>query len=478
VTKDILNALGACVGAANVLSGHTDRSAYDLDAMGKYPGHSLAVVRPADTGEVSGVLKIASAHNLAVVPQGGNTGLTGASVPDASASQIVLSLARMNKIRDIDAKTRVARVEAGVVLQSLHEAAQMQDLIFPLFFGARGSAMIGGVLSTNAGGSNVLRYGNARALVLGIEVVLADGRIMNLMSELYKDNSGYDLRDLFIGAEGTLGVITGAVLKLYPRPRAYATALMSLNTLPDALDLLTELQDLTGNAVEAFEFMPANYFDDYARRFADRKMPLSAPGPVNILVEIGATSAALARTDKSGRAVVHTLLEEALSARLEAGRISDATIAQNESQRAALWHCRECAFELATMHGAMVDHDISVPPAAVETFLAKMPARLQPLAPDARVSVIAHLGDGNLHYSVQPKGCARGVPDALADKITEAVEDLVQSLAGSFSAEHGIGRSKRATMARRKDKTALEVMRTLKTALDPQCILNPGKLLP
>ncbi|MCK0103009.1 FAD-binding oxidoreductase [Pseudohalocynthiibacter sp. F2068] len=478
MTEKVLNALREVVGEKNLLAGSDDRRAYDNDVIGKHEGHSWAVAQPATTTEVSEILKLAHLHGIPVVPQGGNTGLAGGASPGAGANQIILSLARMNKITEINADTRIARVEAGVVLEKLHNAAAEHDLIFPLFFGARGSCMIGGNLSTNAGGSNVLRYGNTRALVLGVEVVLADGRVLNLMSELLKDNTGYDLKDLFIGAEGTLGVITGAVLKLFPRPSAYATAYLAMGNMADALSLLRSLQDLTGNAVEAFEYMPAGYFKDYVKKYPDCRAPLENPDKVNILVEVGASSALLARPDSSGRAAVHGVLEETLAKLVEEGKISDAVVAQTDAQRLAFWHCRESAFELSTMYGPMIDHDISVPLGKVDTFLREMRRRLPEIAPEARDCVIAHLGDGNLHYSVVPAENHDGIDPALAENVTSLVEDVIAELNGSFSAEHGIGLSKRPSMARRKDRPALDVMKEIKHALDPKNIMNPGKVLP
>ncbi|WP_166416693.1 FAD-binding oxidoreductase [Cochlodiniinecator piscidefendens] len=478
MTTDILAELKTIVGQNNVLDQNEDRTAYDTDILGVYSEQSLAVVRPASTQEVAAVLKLAHDTGTAVVPQSGNTSLAGGATPTGDATQIILSLGRLNRITDINTKTRIARVEAGVVLENLHTAVEEQELIFPLMFGARGTALLGGALSTNAGGSNVVRYGNTRALVLGLEVVTPDGRVMNLMSELHKDNTGYDLKDLYIGAEGTLGVITGAVLKLFPKPSAYATAYLALKDMSSALELLQDLQYQTGGAVEAFEYLPDYYFEDYTTLYPDRRSPLPDPNPVNILVEVAASSALLSRSGENGRAVVHDILEETLSAFLEDEKITDAVIAQSDAQREAFWHCRESAYYVSTQFGAMIDHDVSVPLDHVATFLSEMTARLPAIASNYREYAIAHLGDGNLHYSVVPLGLDGPIPPETKIAITTLVEDVVSELDGSFSAEHGVGQSKRPSMARRKDPVALDIMRQVKSALDPQYIMNPGKVIP
>jgi FAD/FMN-containing dehydrogenase len=360
------------------------------------------------------------------------------------------------------------------VLTQLHEAAEAQGLNFPMTFGARGSAMLGGLLSTNAGGSNVLRYGNTRALCLGLEVVLPDGEVLNLMSELHKDNSGYDLKDLFIGAEGTLGVITAAVLKLVPKPRAFATAMVAAPSLPDALKLLNRLQEATGGAVEAFEYMPGNYIEGHLARIANARPPFAERHEVNIMVEVGATAPRDALPGADGRVPVAAYLEEVLAGLMEEGAVLDAVIAQNEAQRREMWARREAAAEVMLAVSPRVDTDIALPLDKVATFLGRMDEVLPSVDPGATHVEVAHLGDGNIHYSV----CCTTDDPGLMDRITERVEDVVQKLGGSFSAEHGIGVSKKNTMARRKDKVALKVMRRIKAALDPKGIMNPGKVLP
>ena len=462
--------LTAALGPSNVLHGK-DTERYTKDWTGKYTSNPIAVVRPANTAEVTETLQIAARHNTPVIPVSGLTGIVGGAMTNGG---LMLSVERLNKIRHINPTARTATVEAGVILTSLHEAADAKNLYFPLWFGARGSAMIGGVLSTNAGGSNVLRYGSTRALCLGLEVVLADGRILNLMTALHKDNSGYDLKDIFIGAEGTLGVITAAVMKLVPKPRAYATAMLSVRSLPDALTLLNTLQGATGGAVEAFEFMPKTYMQRMAQSRPDIRQPFTPMPDVTILLEIGATAPRDATPAPDGSLPVITQLEASLADMLAEGTILNAQIAQNESQRRAMWHIRELAAEITYARKPAIDTDVSLPLDQIDSFLDRIHARLPALDAGADTLTVGHLGDGNLHFTVFP---TRDDP-VLIDAVITAVEDEVQALNGSFSAEHGVGLSKRASMARRKDPVALDVMRSLKMALDPENRMNPGKILP
>jgi FAD/FMN-containing dehydrogenase len=466
----LLGPLRSIVGAGNVLTG-PDAAPYGREWTGKYHWQPLAVVRPGSTAEVSAVLALASRTGTPVVPVSGRTGLTGAAEAEG---RLMLSLERMNRIREIRRDARIAIVESGAVLSSIHDAAAREDMVFPLTFGARGSAMIGGCLATNAGGSNVVRYGSTRALCLGLEVVLADGRVVNLMSELHKDNSGYDLRDLFIGSEGTLGIITAAVLRLFPKPRAYATALIGMGALGPAIRLLRRLQEVTGGGVEAFEFMPDTYMDRLALCRPDLKSPLARHFPVNILVEAATTSPRDATPDAAGTVPLTATLEAELAAMIEAGEIDDATVAASEAQRRRLWAMREAAAEITVGRHPIVDCDVALPVDRVEQFLAAMKHRLAALDPGAEEIVVCHLGDGNIHYSAFP---ARD-DGALCDRIREEVDGLAVALGGSFSAEHGVGLSKQASMARLKDPVALDLMERLKAAFDPAGILNPGKVIP
>jgi FAD/FMN-containing dehydrogenase len=462
--------LTKALGAAHVLTGD-DRAGHTGDWTGNYTADPVAVVRPANTDEVSTCLRLAAKHGVAVVPISGRTGLVGGAM---TLGGLMISVERLNRIRDIRPQARIAVVEAGVILDTLHQAAEAEGLYFPLWFGARGSAMIGGVLSTNAGGSNVLRYGSTRALCLGLEVVLADGQVLNLMSELHKDNSGYDLRNLFIGAEGTLGIITAAVMKLVPRPKAYATATLAAKSLPDALTLLNRLREETGGSVEAFEYMPESYMRRLAEARPDIRQPFTPRQRVNILVELGAVAPRDATPDATGEVPVAALLTQILAEMMEDGTVLDAEIAQNEAQRRAMWERRELAAEITFARKPAIDTDIAVPVDQVDTFLQRMAVRLPALDAGAEDICVAHLGDGNVHYTVFPSRDDA----ALYDAVVEAVEDEVQALRGSFSAEHGVGLSKRASMTRRKDPVALAVMRSVKAALDPDNRMNPGKVIP
>jgi FAD/FMN-containing dehydrogenase len=466
----LLNDLSTALGAAHVITG-VDLDRYRADWTAHYTSNPVAVARPGSTAEVVSVMQIAARHGVAVVPVSGRTGLVGGAMTEGG---LMLSVERLNKIREIRPNARVAIVEAGVVLDRLHEAAEAEGLYFPLWFGARGSAMIGGVLSTNAGGSNVLRYGSTRALCLGVEVVLADGRVLNLMSQLHKDNSGYDLKQMFIGAEGTLGVITAAVMKLVPRPLAYATATLSARSLPDALVLLNRLQMVSGGLVEAFEFMPKSYMRRLAEARPDVRQPFSPRAEVNILVELGSTRPADAKAAEDGSLPLTDMLQSTLAELLEEGLILDAEVANSEGQRRAMWQRRELAAEVTFARKPAIDTDICLPVDGVAEFFDRINKRLPDMDAGCETLSVAHLGDGNVHFTVFPTTDSA----VLYDAVVEAVEDEVQALGGSFSAEHGVGLSKLPSMARRKDPVALEVMRAVKAALDPDNRMNPGKVIP
>jgi FAD/FMN-containing dehydrogenase len=468
---DIIAKLAAAVGPANLLRDEEAVAPWARDWTGRYLGAPLAVVRPGSTSEVSQVMAATHAAGVAVVPASGRTGLTGAThAPD----RIVLSLDRMNRIRAVKAGPRLLIAEAGVILDRLHDAAEAHGLIFPLTFGAKGSAMIGGALSTNAGGSNVLRYGSAREQCLGIEVVLADGRVLDLMSELHKDNSGYALRHLFIGAEGTLGIITAAVLKLLPHPRAYATAMVAVPSITAGLDLLARLREATGGAVEAFEYMPRSYIEAHLAHIPGAREPFDAPHDHTIMVEVGAVAPRDAEPGPDGTIPVVEQVEEVLVDLMDRGQVLDAVVARSEAQRREMWARRESAAEITFNQPFFVDTDIAVPLDRLEEFLATIRRRLASIDPQARDFVVSHLGDGNIHYTAYP---TRGDSDHLA-AIRALVDDTAVSLGGSFSAEHGIGLSKLSAMRTHKDPVAVEVMRSLKAALDPKGLLNPGKTVP
>ncbi len=460
----------SAIGQDNVLSG-SDTARWQRDFTGQYASDPLTVLRPASTEEVQACVRIASRHGHAIVPAGGNTGLNGGLTTNGG---VILSLDRMNRILDIRPDARIAIVEAGVILGNLHSAADEHDLVFPLTFGAKGSALIGGCLATNAGGSNVVRYGNTRDLVLGIEVVLANGEVMDLMTELHKDNSGYNLRHLMIGSEGTLGIITKAVLKLAPKPRAYASAMVAARSLDDALTLLNRLQVETGGKVEAFEYMPREYFDTLMTLKTDAREPFETKHETNIFVEVASTIPADAEVDETGAVPLAENFQSLLMELYDEGALIDAVVAQNEAERREMWERREAAAEVQMCHRPLLVNDIALPLDKVSTFLDLAKKRLTGFDGIIENKTVCHLGDGNIHFVQWLK------PEKVDQKgpIMETVEELVLELGGSFSAEHGIGLSKLPSMERRKDKVALKVMHSIKQVLDPQGIMNPGKLLP
>lgn len=466
----MLDDLRRLLGKDQVLTG-ADCAPYLQDWTKSYHWTPLAVVRPKTTAEVSAVMRLAHSHRVPVTPCSGRTGLVGGIKAEGG---LMLSLERMSQIRALKPDARVVIAEAGVILAQLHDAAAAHDLYFPLWFGAKGSAMLGGALSTNAGGSNVLRYGSTRALCMGLEVVLADGRVLDLMQELHKDNSGLALKDLFVGAEGTLGVITAAVMKLVPAPKAYATAILAVQDLGTALSVLNQLQSASGGLVEAFEFMPKSYMERLQALRPDLGQPFDQIHEVNILVELGATRESDTRTEADGTVPLTTLLETTLAPLLDDGLLLDAVIAQSDNQRRRLWERREAAAEITLGHGPLVDTDVCLPLDRITDFLAEVRRRLARLDPEARDIVVAHLGDGNLHYSVFPSRADA----AHKAQIRDLIDRVAVELGGSFSAEHGIGLSKLGSMADLKDPVALDVMRAIKAALDPLNLLNPGKTIP
>ena len=462
----ITASLKRALGSNHVLTDGQEKQAYDVDHTGDYKGNSLAVVRPGTVEEIVEIMRLARDHQTPVVPMGGNTGLCGGCFPGKEGTSLILSLERMNTILDINETARTLTVEAGAILETVHDAVEERGFVFPLTFGAKGSCRIGGVLSTNAGGSNVVRYGTTRALCLGLEVVTADGRVMNLMNALRKDNTGYDLRDLFIGAEGTLGIITKAVFKLFPKPERYATAIVALSGLDNALKLLNRLNDRSSGSVEAYEYMPGSYFELYRESFPDRPNFLEEYAEANVLIELG-----LAKE-------VDDVLPAVLAESFEEGWVTDAAIAQSESQRQTMWACREASLDVLLSKGQLLNTDISLPLDEVPTFIERMNARLSEIAPDARSMQITHLGDGNIHYSVWREPAGSIFDEKESKEIIEAIENLARDLRGSFSAEHGIGLCKVPAMTRHKDSVAVDAMRQIKAALDPLNILNPGKVLP
>ena len=467
----LLQALAAAVGPVQVLS-EGDLSAWELDWRKRYRGRALAVVRPGDTPEVAAVLRACAAHGASVVPQGGNTGLVGASVPDGSGTQVLLSLARLNRIRAIDRANLTLTAEAGCVLQAVQQAAAAQGLLFPLSLAAEGSCTIGGNLATNAGGTQVLRHGNARELCLGLEVVTPEGEVWDGLSGLRKDNTGYALRDLYIGSEGTLGVITAATLKLSPQPAARMTALASCASLAAATELLQLAQARLGAGLTGFEVMNAFSLALVAKHFAQLRQPL-APDlatPWSVLLEL---------SDSESEAHARALFESLLEAALESGLIADAAVAATVAQSKAMWHLREAIPLAQAEEGPNVKHDIALPISRIAEFVAATDAALMRAFPGIRLVDFGHLGDGNLHYNVQapPGVAAADFVRAHEHAVNTIVYDAVGRCGGSISAEHGIGALKRDEMAQRKSPVALALMRSIKRALDPEGRMNPGRVL-
>lgn len=463
-------AFAAIVGPAHVLTG-ADAAPFLTDWTGTYSGAAEAVVRPGTTPEVAAVVREARRLGLPITVQGGNTSVSGGSVPGRTGG-IVVSMGRMTGIRAIDPAARTATVEAGAVLQAVQEAVAARGLDYPLVFGARGSALIGGTLATNAGGSNVLRYGNARDLCLGIEAVTAEGEILHGLTGLRKDNTGYDLKDLLIGSEGTLGIVTGAVLKLVPTPRVRATAFLALRGLGDALAVLNALQDASGGLVEAFEWLSGGLVDCALRHDPSRRAPLAVRAETGILVELASTRVDDAARGADGTVRLDAILLACVERLMTEGRVLDGTLAASEAQRRALWSLREGVLEAIRAEGRFLSLDFSLPLSGIADFVA----RAAPLTAAAGLSprLVGHLGDGNIHYAVTRPG--EDWDGAAADAFAERMMDLLADYGGSYSAEHGIGRSKAAVLAARKDPAQMETMRRIKAALDPEGLFNPGVL--
>ncbi|MEK4033279.1 FAD-binding oxidoreductase [Methylocystis sp. IM3] len=442
--------------------------AYLSEPRDLYRGRAMCVVKPSDAEQVSSVLSLCNAHGVAIVPQGGNTGLVGGQTPDASGRQVVLSLSRLNRIREVDPASDAMTLEAGVTLARAQEVAEAADRYFPLSLASEGSCTIGGNLATNAGGVHVLAYGAARDLALGLEVALADGRLLSTLGKLRKDNTGYNLTQLFIGSEGTLGVITAATLKLFPRPRSKAVAFLGLESPENALALLNFMKGRAGPALQAFELLPRLGLDLVSRHIPGARDPLGAPAPWYVLFEIAGFS------DGEAERIADAALAEALEAEL----ILDATRAQSLDQAAALWRLRESMSEAQKREGGSIKHDISVPIERIPEFIAEAGRRIAARFPQARPVPFGHMGDGNLHYNVsQPAGADKAAFLAQWDEMNALVHGLVDEFGGSISAEHGIGQLKRSLLTQVKSPVALDVMRALKNALDPKGVLNPGKLL-
>jgi FAD/FMN-containing dehydrogenase len=465
LSPEVIAKFRAIVGDKYAVTDPADIAPYTTEERDLFHGRSPLVLRPGSTAEVAAICKLANAHGIALVPQGGNTGLVGGQTPHNG--EVVISMRRIDKIRDVDTASNTMTCEAGVILQVAQQRAAEVDRLFPLSLGAEGSCTIGGNLSTNAGGTTALAYGVAREMALGVEVVLADGRVMNLLSKLKKDNTGYDLRNLFIGAEGTLGIITAATLKLFPKPRAIETAYVGLKSPAAALKLLSISQAEAAGTLTSFELLSDVAVDFSIRHGIDVRDPLVSKHRWYVLMELS-----------SPRDDARPTLEAILAKAMEDGIVDDAVIAANLSQRQAFWKLRDEMSAAQKPEGGSIKHDISVPVVAVPDFLAQADAAVVRLIPGSRPVPFGHLGDGNIHYNVsQPVGTDAADFLARWHEVNKVVFDIVMKMGGSISAEHGIGVLKRDELPEVKDKTAIELMRAVKAMLDPNGIMNPGKVL-
>ncbi len=463
----LLPQLAAIVGDKALLTGG-DMADKLTDWRGRYTGRARCVIQPASTDEVAAVVTLCALERVPMVPQGGNTSLCGGATPNATGEEVVINLSRMNRIRAIDPANNTITVEAGCVLQAVQETATASERFFPLSLAAEGSCQIGGNLSTNAGGVNVLRYGNMRELVLGLEAVLPDGRIWHGLRGLRKDNTGYDLKQLLIGAEGTLGIITAAVLKIFPALRQSATAWVALDDPATAVALLAHLRGTCGERVSGFEIVGRTSLDFVLKHIPGTRDPLPHSAPWYVLIELTDT---LADFDLTGS------LERILADEIAAHRVIDAAVAQDIAQRLAMWRLRESISEAQRIEGVSIKHDIAVPISRIAEFLARADAALHHAFPDVRIVAFGHLGDGNLHYNLsKPQAIVNAEFIAATPVVNRIVHDLVASLDGSISAEHGIGQLKRVELAHYKSAVELDLMRAIKHTLDPHGLMNPGKI--
>jgi FAD/FMN-containing dehydrogenase len=459
------------LGAPYVLTG-AEAAPYTSDWRGRYSGSALAVVKPGTTDEVAQVVRWCVANKIPMVPQGGNTGLCGGATPDSSGAAVVVSLARMNRVRSVDTDNDTMVVEAGCVLQSVQQAARDADRLFPLSLAAEGSCTIGGNLATNAGGTQVLRYGNARDLVLGLEVVTAEGEVLHGLRALRKDNTGYDLRNLYVGSEGTLGIITAAAIKLYPLPVASCTALLALSSVRDAVTVLSMARKGFGAALTGFELIAGNCLQGVVKCYPQQRIPFdgaSAQMPWYALLEL---------SDSESADHARERFEAVVSDMLEAALVQDAVIAENITQSKALWHLRESIPLAEKEFGKSIKHDVSIPVSLMAEFVETTNALLQEKFPGIAHVIFGHLGDGNLHYNVAPGDAyTEDALLAMQSEVYELVHDSVHRFHGSISAEHGVGQLKRDVLPRYKDPVEMALMRRIKQALDPHGLMNPGKVL-
>ncbi len=466
--SDLIPALTALLGPAGVITDPADLAAHLSDWRGLYTGRSPCLIRPASTEEVSRAMALLHARDVPVVPQGGNTSMVGGAMPDESGRQVILSLSRLNHVRDVDPVDMTMTVEAGLVLKTAQDIADQAGCLFPLSLGAEGTATIGGVLSTNAGGNTTVRYGNARELMLGLEVVLPDGQVINGLRRLRKDNTGLALRQLFVGAEGSLGIITAAVLRLFPRPRETAVAFCAVPDEDAALALFRRFRERDETAVRAFEYLSGMGIDFTLRHIEGASLPLAERAGHYVLVDLASS-----RPDAGLPGMLESVLEEAL----EAGEVLDAAIAQSEAQRAAFWKLREEHPEAQKREGASVKNDVSVPVSRVPELIRRASAVCRDLIPGTRPVPFGHLGDGNIHMNLeQPVDMPAADFLARSHDIMDAVNEVVRELDGSFSAEHGIGRLKTDMLADWRGGAEIATMRAIKQALDPKGLMNPGKV--
>jgi FAD/FMN-containing dehydrogenase len=469
ISPEILARFAKIVGERHALTAPDDIAPFVHERRGFFTGRTPLVLKPGSVEEVSRIMRLATETQTQIVPQSGNTGLVGGQIPDRSGKEVVLSLVRLDRIREVDVLSNTMTAEAGVILQNLHEAADEVDRLFPLSLASKGSCRIGGNLSSNAGGTDVLAYGNARELCLGVEVVMPNGDIFDDLRKLKKDNTGYDLKNLFVGAEGTLGVITAAVLKLVPKPKGKEVAWIGLESPAAALRLFGQALDRAGSGLTAFELMRSITLEFVLRHIPGAIAPLAGSYPWYVLMEIS-----------SGRSAedARTLMEDILGEALETGVIGDAAIAESLAQASAFWKLREDMSDAQKPEGGSIKHDISVPVASIPDFIEQAAAAVERTIPGARVVCFGHMGDGNLHFNVsQPAGASREAFMARYHDMNAAVHAVVRKLSGSISAEHGIGQLKRDELLETAPPVGIDLMRRVKKVFDPLGIMNPGKVI-
>jgi FAD/FMN-containing dehydrogenase len=469
IPATLLERLRAVVGERGLILDAAEQQPYVNDWRDQWHGAAAAVVRPANTDEVARVVALLAEARVPMVPQGGNTSMCGGSVPDTTGRQVVVNVSRLNKVREVDVDNNTMTVEAGCVLANLQALADRHGRLFPLSLGAEGSCEIGGNLSTNAGGTAVLRYGNTREMVLGLEVVLPDGRVWNGLRGLRKDNTGYDLKHLFVGAEGTLGIITAAVLKLFPKPRSRATALVAVESPEASVALLGRMRELCGERITGYELMGRVCIDLLLAHIPDTRDPISQPYPWYVLVEL---------SDSAEGPALESTLQNALEDAAEQGLLQDAVVAASEAQRQALWKMRENISEAQKLDGVSIKHDVAVPVSRVPELIARAGAQLHERFPDIRIVAFGHVGDGNIHYNCS-KSARQDAKQFFAEApdVNHIVYEVVHALGGSISAEHGLGVLKRDEITRYKSELEMELMRSIKRTLDPHGLMNPGKVL-